>query len=545
MKKTKIIILIWFVSIFACTTSVRASYQNDATILDYINGDLDDFYTEIYNQDNVTIHFAWNNDSNLLYLNYSEAIVELQIDTNIITEDSESKYHKCVFAAANKEIEIWFDRGHYVSSDDEYIIRINDGSPFRITVSPTIPQPPPPPPPPPPELPSFSEWFRTFGWIFAVIFSILTLIIMRFFFLSKNPYLYPRVENQYNCECLGRYISSEYDEKLRKYKYYFKKASKKKGQSVEGVRIVYSDLSFNDIESYALNIKNFLINTISGFHQLMPHIILKKIAVPDNVVIKNRQEVAGKKFYKILYKFISFLPMKSVVYSLFDKIYEETDENVEEIEYMELEYSREALEFRFNVTYKQKELNDEGKEEWVEINEENVAYGRILSLKKSEIRKLKYNFSDAQLKVFRSIKEALQNRDSNDQLKSKYIVKELELSSENKQLADENYQLYQQLRDLKDSFNSALIHELNKFIQKSEHLNQKLPEIVGEVFYNRRLGMKDEEVFEKALTKINTSEETTGNEKTDKLIQLNVALADKIKELEEKIENVSLIGGDI
>jgi hypothetical protein len=532
------IILLGLISMFCLTFYIeiaRSSYVNKTDLVDYVDNNRESFYTQIYSKNNLKIDFAWNNDSNLLFFNYTNPISQIQIDSLLLNNSCEANSYKVIFSQNPGNItyyfiEIWLDRINVISSDNEYYIQINNEIPFRLIVKPITPESIP--------IPQENTFWRDFGWIITCIFVLFAIILFRLFMLLKNPYMYFRIQNEYTCDSVGRYVDSKYDENLKKWHYYFK--------SKEGIREIYSNLSYNDLENFALDIKNFLIGSLSGFHQLLPHVILKRIKVPNNVIIKKTKLDETKKVQKFFYEFLSFLPLKSIVYNLFKEIYVNTDDNLTEIEYLELEYSQETLEYKFNAKYKVEELNEKGLSIWVQKEENDIEYSKILSLEKSNIKDLKYEFSQAQIRKFNSIKEALQNRDSNDQLKSKYIVKELELSSQNKKLSDDNFDFYQQLRDLKDNFNSKLVENLKRFAQKSESLNENIPEMIGEIFYNKRLGMKDEETYSKALSKINEKDiESKKDTKSNEILEQNRLLMDKVVSLEKKIENQNLIGGDL
>jgi hypothetical protein len=531
--KTILISVIASILILSACKIVNAGYVK-VDLLEYVDGVRDPFYDEIYSKNNLSISLAYNNDSNLLFFNYTSQINQIQIDSLLLNSSCEGKSYKIIFSQVKPGnityyfIEIWLDRTNVISIDDEYYIQINAESPFRITVTITLPESPEP---------GITGPEPNYNWL-SIVFFILSVVTIRLFMLFKKPYMYFRLANEYNCVCVGRYVDSTYDENLKKWLHIFKGSGE--------IREIYSNLSYNDLENFALNVKNFLIGKISGFHQLLPHVILKTIQVPGNVIIKKKAVDPRQKRLKYLYDFFIFLPMKGFVYSLYQQVFKKTDENLTEIEYLELEYSQESLEFKFNANYKTSELNKEGISTWVEKSETDVEYSKILALEKSSIQDLKFSFSKATIRKFNSIREALQNRDSNDQLKSKYIVKELELSSQNRKLSDENFDFYQQLRDMKDNFSSKLVEALKRFTQKSESLNSALPEVLGEVFYGKKLGMSDEENYSKALSKINARESNlTKDTKSFEIFEQNKQLIEKVNQLEKKFDANKLIGGEL
>ena len=543
MKNIRKNIIIGMISMFFILSiiNVEASHLNELN-LDFVDGFKNDEYENIYSNQNYSIGFLNTNDSCGFFINSLNIITEIQIDIFIITENDETKYFKSVFN--NEEIsymnemnetiyemryycEIAIDLAHLSMIDKNIIFRMNSENPIQISFTPNFLQIP--------ESDNKELWFKI-AWIFSLILSISTLIIVRFWMLSKKPHVYAREKNEYNLKYLGRYTDQLYDEKIRKYRLYFK--------NKDGITEIFSNMGWNDLEKYGLNIENFLVSSVSAFHMLLPHIIIDSLKISTELDIKTYDFDKKSIQYKI-YRFLSFLPLKSFVFNLFKKCKIESKNNVSEIPILILEYSRDSIEYLFDISYEIQEENKKtGKNEWIAKNEQKINYTKIISLKESGIRKLKIGFNSADIYEFRSVKEALDNRDSKEEIKSKFLIKEMDLTNQIKTISSDNFEYLHIIQDLKSKFKQKLTESMQRFTRKYYEIDENIPDLLGTVFEQKRLGITGKEQYTEALIDlIDNPKVKEEKSKESQLIDTKFEdLEKKYVELQKSIKNKTLLG---
>ena len=178
------------------------------------------------------------------------------------------------------------------------------------------------------------------------------------------------------------------------------------------------------------------------------------------------------------------------------------------------------------------------------IVEEKVNYTKIISLKESGIRKLKIGFNSADIYEFRSVKEALDNRDSKEEIKSKFLIKEMDLTNQIKTISSDNFEYLHIIQDLKSKFKQKLTESMQKFTRKYYEIDENIPDLLGTVFEQKRLGITGKEQYTEALTDlIDNPKVKEEKSKESQLIDTKFEdLEKKYVELQKSIKNKTLLG---
>lgn len=495
-KMTLIIVLLIFVMQFSNIRSAKSLFFEDN---DFVDGIKDEFYSSVKNGSyNISIG---NSDKNIgLYVESFLSFSEIQIDTLLIQNNTDSIYHKALFNINNVEFiennvsvyrnvysaEILIVRDYKGVADKNFIIKINSELfqlDFSLLTNPNIE---------PVKTSEFTMSWYEIATIFIIFFILLTLTYMN----MTLPVIHVQNPKEYIWEKLGKYTKQfSFNEKIQKFELYFKNTS-------TTLKKVYSDYSYEALSQFDMKENsNTTLKAILSFHHVFPHVIKKTIDLPDGIFVENQKLMNTtkniiKRFFIFVFGFFHFFGYVKSIWDSMD--FEVIKEN--KIEFLQLEYNLESLKYVFDVKYKQNRLNEKtgNVEKRLEENK-NVAYSDIQALKDSDAEIIEIVLSNVEIVKFANIKEAINNRKNIEEIHSLYAKKFTDSSIKIRNLNSSLIELMENVRNLKDNFNEELIKKLKESTEKTDSLMSDLPSLVDSITYYKSLGHSKKDVMSFAM----------------------------------------------
>jgi hypothetical protein len=507
--------------------------------MDYLDGKRTEIeYELIYENEKYDIYYMNTNLSHVIFINSSEKINTLQIDTILIEDIYESQLYKAVFSneTLNNEtffyMEISIIMSYESSNDGNFIIRINQNELIMIefTTDNSYTED---------KAFDFNQFLGYIGFICFMIFMIVNFMYKN----QKLPVLHVQHESTYKFETIGRYTGiSDFDNDLKMNKFYIKNSV------FEPIKIVYSSLTFAELSQFDLrDSKSNLLSSVLEFHHIFPHIIYKKMKVPKEVEIFSQKPIVSTKnrLKQLLMSILTFMHFNIYIVKIYKSMDFEKGSKLEEINYLQLEHSLETIDFLFDFTYKIEDLDEKtglSIDNWVKKEEKDIPYKRVMELRNLNIQELKnipLKFKKIRINRFLTLKEAINNRKSRITDLTKYEYLMLRKSNRIRQMSSEFMILNEEFRKMRDEFSYNLSNGIKKSYEKTESLLDNIPEIIDSVVYYKTLGYESTEAIQTGIKdfannskKIDKSKDESINKK-DKQIEELISL---VKTQTEKID---------
>lgn len=498
-----VVILFWAIILNGNMNNVAASEFSEIYDInnDWIDATKDDFYTLEYNNSDQ-VSFAYSQVRFALFIESYENITRLQINNTVLTSDYQDA--SVIVKFAGNRVEFVVMKASFVNPI--FTITINNHKqilldPFDLTIPPT------------PTTTSTETSTETStdtntttndttdgnatagvdlvkittaiftSPVLYLLISIMVVILMDF---KRHPIVY-LMENG-KSKCIGKYVASYYNDKLKKWENYFSDSS--------GISIYYTALEFN---GYA----QFLFHTWLGIQYAYPSLRLIQIPVADSNIVKR---VPVKKNFKnfilhFIMGFFYFTPAAGLVRKCSDAL-NCTEVKLEKLPFIIPDIQMDANEYRFKATYGTMEYDAATDSQVrVEHNGENLVYSDIISLEKANVLDLITELHEVRVIHYRSIEEADKDKRSRLELTNNYEKRILDLESEYSQLQDRYQLTLEDLSLLKRDFNEEIYRQLKKVRDLLANQGTDLIEVISDKIEFQKIGNDEIESLREAIKK--------------------------------------------
>jgi hypothetical protein len=317
--------------------------------------------------------------------------------------------------------------------------------------------------------------WQVFAYVICVIFVILLYAID---FIHHPHVAFATFETK--SAYVGKYIFSEWDETIGKYKHTFADG--------RGTRTVYSD------ETYEM-MKRFQYHSFARVYDTYPHFILIKFKVPESckVSLNIPRITFGNSVLYLLYLIVRMTAFSGFALELYRAITKE-DFWKDEVDEIINDLQIKALEYVFSVSYSIQEIaKTSGKEESAEKTEIDISWAQIESIRKKNIQNLLIFNHKPRVIEYKTIDEAMHNRKSCIEQAQLYEYKLLDQDQKIRGLEKGLSIERDTNRHLFNSRNQEIEEAIRPYRDLMQYNKESMPQIIAKALRKKDWGLKDEE----------------------------------------------------
>jgi hypothetical protein len=348
--------------------------------------------------------------------------------------------------------------------------------------------------------------WQVFAYIICVIFVILLYAID---FIHHPHVAFATFETK--SAYAGKYISSRYDEVIGKYKHIFADG--------KCTRTIYSD------ETYEM-LKRFQYHSFARLYDTYPHYILIKFRVPEKckVPLDIPKITFGNSVLFLLYLLVRLTAFSGFALELYNAIAKENFW-IEEVDEIINDLQMKSLEHTFSVSYQIEEIDKTtGKMELVSKIETDISYAQVESIRKKDAQDLKIVYNGSHVVEYRTIDEAMHNRQSCIEQAQIYEYKLLDMDQKLKGL-EKNLSIERDSnRQLFNTRNQDIEVAIRPYRDLVQYNKESIPLLLAKAFRRKDWGLKDEENLNLTIKEAISAGDTERKRLLTENVELNVKL---------------------
>jgi hypothetical protein len=503
MKRTTIIeIMAILLGICAILQIATASEYQETLSNDFIDGNLDDFYSQQTDQ----IYYAHSKNRYAFFIEYTAGITSVKINSTMITGNLSSQEIASFVQGNIAEIAI----SKAILGDNVCFEILINGHESIIIDPQGVLNPPEAPPEEAP--PKGIDLVAFFGGVFRspIFYAIITFMVIFLADYNNHPIVKVIDENG-KLKRLGRFITETDEPSINKKKFLFLNSN--------GIQEIYCDFTFR-----ALDIFNY--QRVYVIEWDYPHVLISKLSIPEKAELSKKEfeKTFKNRLIWVLFTIVRFTPFRWVALGLYNRLSYKA-KSLKEADYLIPFFCMESAEYHFNITYDQEELNTETNEmEYIAKSQENVLYSDILALKKAQIRNLKIELNKVENIQYPTIKEAIDDKHSRFEIVNTYENKTTNLEVSILDLEKRLQSTYTTIQKQRLEMDQKIRDGLRPMEESNEYLRANFPDMLSNALGFKNVGFSEKQSIEKALTIHLEKNDKEKNELRDELAKLKAKL---------------------